>query len=157
APFASRATRFQETILSAYLTQGLHRTLQQKPHHLATRYCGRQTSFGQLADRVARLASALRAQGIQKGDRVAMLAQNSDRYLEYLLATWWLGAAVNPVNTRWSTPEIAYSLNDCASRALIVDDAFVDRALELQTLAPCVQTLIHVGENGAAPGLLSWE
>ena len=156
-PLRNRRALSEETELSAYLTQGLHRTLQQKPDHMATRYCGRQTTFGELGDRVARLAAALQAQGVQEGDRIAMLSQNSDRYLEYLLATWWAGAVINPVNTRWSTPEIAYSLNDCSSRVLIVDDTFLDRALELQAQSPSVSTLIHVGDRETPAGLLSWE
>ncbi len=143
--------------MSSYLTQGLHRALQQKPDHVATRFGTRHVSFRLLGERVARLAGGLRAQGVKPGDRVAMLAQNSDRYLEYLLAVWWLGAVANPVNTRWSTPEIAYSLNDCASCALIVDDAFVGQALELQGLASCVTALIHIGDGPAPAGLLSWD
>lgn len=143
--------------MSAYLTQGLHRALQQRPDHIATRFLGRQLSYRQLGERVARLAAGLRAHGVQAGDRVALLAQNSDRYLEYLLAVWWLGAVVNPVNTRWSTQEIAYSLNDCDSRALMVDDAFLAQAAELRTLAPCVQVLVHTGEQATPEGSLGWE
>ncbi len=40
--------------------------------------------------------------GVASGDRVAILSLNSDRYHEYLLATWWAGGVVNPVNFRWS-------------------------------------------------------
>ena len=43
-------------------------------------------TYGQLADRVARLAAALRNMGLSKGDRVALLARNSFRYLEINLA-----------------------------------------------------------------------
>src|SRR5690606_7756895 len=48
-------------------------------------------------------------------------------------------------------------LNDCTSRVLIVDDAFVGRARELQALAPSVQTLIHVGEQDTPAGMQSWD
>jgi long-chain acyl-CoA synthetase len=88
------------------LTQGLHRALQQHPHTIAT-ICGeKQQTFEQLADRVARLAGALRSLGVKAGDRVAILAMNGDRYAECYLGLWWINAVANPVNTRWSVPEI---------------------------------------------------
>ena len=59
-----------------YMTQGLHRTLQSHPNRIAT-ICGdRQHSYRQYADRVARLAGALQALGMTRGDRVAILAFN---------------------------------------------------------------------------------
>lgn len=72
-----------------YLTQGLHRVLQQRPHALATVFRDRRHTYAQLADRVARLAGALQQLGMQTGDRVGLLGLNSDRFLEYYLATWW--------------------------------------------------------------------
>lgn len=46
------------------------------------------------------------------GDRVAILAGNSDRYLEYYFACFWAGAVVVPMNVRWSAAKNGYSLND---------------------------------------------
>jgi len=45
----------------------------------------------------------LRELGVQRGDRVAFLGLNSDRYCEYYLAVPWADATVNPVNIRWTT------------------------------------------------------
>ena len=69
-----------------YLTQALHRAVQQHPDRVAVRFGTRQRTFREFADRVARLAGALQKLGMQPGDRVAMLALNSDRYLEYQMA-----------------------------------------------------------------------
>ena len=106
-----------------YITQGLHRSLQQTPDRIAT-ICGdRQRTFAELGDRVARFAGALQGLGVASGDRVAILSLNSDRYLEYLFAVPWADAVLNPINTRWSDQEVAYCLNDSDSRVLLVDDA----------------------------------
>jgi acyl-CoA synthetase (AMP-forming)/AMP-acid ligase II len=107
-----------------YLTQGLHRALQQQPDEVMTIFGARRRTFREVASRVARLAGALRELGVTGGDRVAMLALNSDRYHEYLLAVPGADAVLNPVNFRWSAAEIAYSLRDSASRVLLVDDMF---------------------------------
>lgn len=140
-----------------YLTQGLHRALQQRPGAVATVFGQRRTSFSVLAGRVARLAGALTKLGVSGGDRVALLAQNSDRYLEGLLAVWWLGAVACPLNTRWSAPEIGYALNDCGIRVLVVDDAFAPLVPELKALAPALGPIIHTGEGATPEGLLAWE
>ena len=111
-----------------YLTQGLHRRMQQTPDHVATIFRGRRRTYREFSERVSRLAGALQQLGMNPGDRVSMLALNSDRYLEYAMGVWWGGGVLNPVNTRWSVPEIVYSLDDCDTGILIVDDHFLSMA-----------------------------
>ena len=130
-----------------YLTQALHRALQQHPERIATRCGQRSHRFAQFADRVARLAHALRQMGVQPGDRVSMLGQNSDRFLEYYVACWWAGAVANPVNARWAPAEMAFSLRDCPTQVLIVDDAFQALVPELRRLAPALQHVVHATDG----------
>jgi len=139
------------------LTQMLHKGLMERPQAVAL-VCGeRRRTFAEFADRTARLAGALQALGLQPGDRIGMLAFNSDRYIEYLWATWWAGGAINPVNVRWTAQEVAYSLDDCDTRILLVDDNFKDTASELKQLSQALQTLIYVGDGEAPTGMLSYE
>ena len=141
-----------------YLTQGLHRAAQQTPGNVACRFGARATTYAQLKDRVARLAAGLQSLGVRPGDRVGMLALNSDRYLEFYLATWWAGAVVNPVNVRWSAAEVAFSLMDCDTRVLLVDAAFAARATPLKARAPVLQAVILAGDGDAdALGLGAYE
>ncbi|WP_218712857.1 long-chain fatty acid--CoA ligase [Arthrobacter sp. BF1] len=140
-----------------YLTQGLHRSLQADPQAIATIFKDRVRNYAEHADRIARFAGALQALGVQPGDRVAMVSLNSDRYAEYLLAVPWAGAAVVPVNTRWTPAEIAYSMNDSDTRVLLVDDAFVDMAPILREKSPGLTTLIHCGDGPTPEGMLSYE
>ena len=123
-----------------YLTQGLHRAVQQQPDALMT-ICGeRRRTYREVADRVARLAGALRGLGVGPGDRVGILALNSDRYAEYLLAVPWANGVLNPVNIRWSAAEIAYSLMDCDTRVLFVDDTFASMLPTLRAAVPGLAT-----------------
>ncbi|MBM7061877.1 long-chain fatty acid--CoA ligase [Pseudomonas sp. UL073] len=140
-----------------YLTQGLHRMLQMNPAALATVFRGRRRSYGELAARVARLASGLQGLGMQVGDRVGMLGLNSDHFLEYMLGTWWGGGVLNPVNIRWSVPEIVYSLDDCDTRILLVDDNFLHMAEGIASMAKVRPVLIHAGDGPAPAGMLSLE
>jgi acyl-CoA synthetase (AMP-forming)/AMP-acid ligase II len=140
-----------------YLTQGLHRAVQQRPDAIAT-ICGdRQRTSRELADRVARLAGALQEHGVGEGDRVAMLSLNSDRYHEYLLAVPWAGAVLNPINIRWSIREIAYALNDSETKVLVVDDRFAADAPALRESCPALETVIYAGDGSAPNGTESYE
>lgn len=118
------------------LTRSLHRNAQQHPDGVATVFGERERTWAECRTRVASLAAGLRSLGVQPGARVGMLALNSDRYHEYLLATWWLGAVVNPLNTRWSVTELVFGLNDSGTTVLLVDDAFTPLLPELLSGAP---------------------
>jgi acyl-CoA synthetase (AMP-forming)/AMP-acid ligase II len=139
-----------------YLTQSLQRSARSQPKKLATICGSRRTDYATMLDRVARLGGALRSLGVGPGDRVAMLSLNSDRYLEYFYAVYWAGAVVNPANIRWSAGEIAYSLADCDTRVLVVDDQFVPMLPALRGQAPCLKTVIHCGDGKTPDGLLSY-
>lgn len=100
-------------------TQGLKRALQLNPKGLATLDGPRSRSWEQCADRVARLAGVLQSLGIGAGDRVAVLGDNSDRYIEAYYAVAWAGGVVVPVNTRWAAAEIIHCMDDCAPKVLL--------------------------------------
>lgn len=142
-----------------YLTQSLHRVLRQTPDAPFTVFGDRVRTVRESAERIARLGGALRELGVQPGDRIAMLGLNSDRYHEYLLACWWIGAAVNPINIRWAPPEIRYSLEQSGTRFLFVDDAFVPVA---EPLGEVLDVVVHCGtqpdREGPTPdGMLAYE
>jgi acyl-CoA synthetase (AMP-forming)/AMP-acid ligase II len=106
-----------------YLTQALHRAVQQDTRRPLTIFGNRVRSAAESADRVARLAAGLRSLGVGRGDRVALLGTNSDRYHESLLAVAWADAVVVPINHRWSAAEIGFALRDCGASVLIADEA----------------------------------
>ena len=126
-------------------TQGLHRAVQQHPDAIATRCQDRHRTFAQLHDRVAAYAGGLRALGVKPGDRVCILALNSDHYLESYLAIAWLGAVCNPANFRWSAEELIYALNDSKSDVLIIDDQFAPLLPALRAGYPALRAVIFTG------------
>jgi len=140
-----------------YLTQGLHRALQQQPDRTAVYFGALRRSFAELGDRVARLAGALQTLGMASGDRVAMLAMNSDRYLEYQLGVPWGGGVLNPCNVRWSVAEIVYSLKDSGSLILIVDDAFKAMVEAIRRDTPSIRQVIYAGDSELPAGMHHYE
>ncbi len=139
------------------LTEGLHRQVRFSPDAVATVFGDRRQTWRQLAGRSARLAAVLHGVAMKKNDRVAKLALNSDRYLEYMLGVWWGGGALNPVNTRWSPAEVAFSLDDCDTRILLIDDHFASWCGELRSRSRSLQHIIYVGDGDAPEGTLHLE
>jgi len=140
-----------------YLTQGLHRSLQIHPDRIATTFRGRHRTYREIHARVSRMASGLRNLGMSDNDRVGILALNADRYIELMLSIWWGGGVINPVNIRWSVPEILYSLDDCDTRILFVDDNYLSMAEAIGASAKCPPLMIHMGEGTTPAGMLSFE
>lgn len=95
---------------------------------------GRALTYGDLADRTARLAGRLAADGVGPGDRVAYLGVNAAATFETFFATWLLGAIAVPLNFRLSGPEIRYMLDDSGAAVLVHSpdaDGLLDAAAPL--------------------------
>ena len=139
------------------LTQGLRRAVQTRPNGLATSFAGRRRTWQQSADRISRVAGALSALGVRRGDRVAILALNSDRYLELMYALPWMGAVMVPVNTRLAAPEIEYILNDAGAVALFVDTGMSHHLKALDGRTPSVREVIWLDDLSSPDGILHYE
>src|SRR5271168_4145068 len=106
-------------------------------------------SYGQLWSRVRRLADSLSKIGIDPGDRIALLLQNSGRYLELYQAAALLGVAVVPLNFRFIASEIEYVVNHSGARALVFDAAFMPTVEQLRDKLPSIGSnyIVTDGEN----------
>ncbi|EID78223.1 MULTISPECIES: class I adenylate-forming enzyme family protein [Rhodococcus] len=135
-----------------HLTQLLHKAVQQQPHQPLTVYGARHRTAGQVAERVARLAGGLREQGVAPGDRVCILAFNSDRYFEAVMATWWIGGVVTLLNCRWSLREVADAVADAGSRCLLVDEDCMPLIADLDG-----PVIVHLGDGTAPAGTVGYE
>src|SRR5215472_4993502 len=94
---------------------------QQYPRSTAV-VCGEyRFTYAQFADRVARLAGALRQSGVRPGDRVAFLSGNCHRLLEAYYGVLEAGAVLLPLNIRLASSELAYILNDSGARMLLLE------------------------------------
>ncbi len=81
-------------------------------------------TYRMLTARVHRLAGALRGLGLERGDRVAILDWNSQRYLEAYYACAHAGLVFMPVNSRLAPRELRYILKDSDARALMFSEPF---------------------------------
>jgi long-chain acyl-CoA synthetase len=93
---------------------------------------GRRISFGELDARVRRLANALAARGVAKGDRVAVLARNCSEYFEIYYACARAGFVAQPLNWRLGVAELERILRDGDPSALVCSAEFAQERAALQ-------------------------
>ena len=106
-------------------------------------------------ERVNRMAHALAAWGVGRGERVAVLMTNTSEFLEIFFACAKTGAIMAPVNFRLAVPELAYILRDCAPRVLVYSADFAAKVEEMKAaLAGPMRFFRH---GGACRGAIrSW-
>src|SRR5262245_30845963 len=140
--------------MHGYLTQGLRRAVQISRGGVATIYGERTRSWGNIFERVMRFAGALRATGLRAGGRVAMLALNSDDYLELHYAIPWAGGVLVPINTRLAAAEVRYILDDATPEIVVCDNACLPL---LASGKPSLKAKIHLGDDAPPSGWLAHE
>ena len=113
---------------------------------------GESLTYGELADRASRLAGALRRRGLQVGDVVAILAENSPAYLEMAWACRLAGLYYATVNRNLGAEEIRYILEDSGARALLASAELPVHAALTPERIPWIEHRLLRG--GPRPG---WE
>jgi fatty-acyl-CoA synthase len=124
--------------------------------------CGAQSlSYRDLDLRATRLASALQAKGLRRGDHVGIALFNSAQYLEAFLACCKLGAVPANINYRYVAGELGYLLRSLDLKALFFEASLGDA---LAPVLPTVPTLkwpvcVRAAQPGPAPvpGALDYE
>ncbi|MBX3509826.1 MAG: long-chain fatty acid--CoA ligase [Hyphomonadaceae bacterium] len=112
---------------------------------------GRTVTYRQLEDRSARCAAVLRAQGVRRGDRVAVLCRNRIEFFEIMFACAKLGAILAPLNWRAPAPELLPVAADCTPKLLIFGREDVVSAAALAAQIPTQLAL----DSGAYEALLT--
>lgn len=110
---------------------------------LVDAHTGQQYSYHEFNARANCFASFLKDKlGIQKGDRVSILAANSSDYYEILFACGKMGAILNTLNWRLAVPELEYILNDSSPQMLIYEPDFAPAVDELRDKIECENYII---------------
>lgn len=128
------------------LDQIVRRNARRFPHKPAIVFGERRCTWRELDWRVDRVANALRACGLERGDFVAILLPNCPEYIELYFGIARAGFVALPLNYRLTPAELAQILEHARPSLLVVGAAFADRARELEALLPELQRRWIVGE-----------
>ncbi len=128
---------------------------------IVTRFSGEEHRYryAEFAERVARLAEALKALGVNRGDRVGTFAWNSHRHLELYWAVPCSGAVLHTVNIRLSPQDVAFIVNHAGDSVLFVDLSLWPLIEPIRNDLKTVRKFIVMPDTpGAAPaGTLEYE
>ncbi|HUF44312.1 MAG TPA: acyl-CoA synthetase [Aestuariivirgaceae bacterium] len=119
----------------------LERSASVHPEHLAVIHGALRYSYAELYARSRRLASALAARGVGKGDTVSAMLANTPPMLECHYGVPMTGAVLNTLNTRLDAATIAFGLDHAETKVLITDREFsgtVKEALARAAARPLV-------------------
>jgi long-chain acyl-CoA synthetase len=83
----------------------------------------RRISYSQLHEGALRVAAGMHELGVQPGDRVIAYLPNGIEFIQFMLATFHLGAVLVPVNTRLTAKELVYFAQDSEAKILCVDSS----------------------------------
>ena len=129
------------------ISEMLHRTAARVPGKLAIVSGQTRLTFAELEAAVSRTAAALAAEGLGKGDRLALLSHNCWQFAVLSFATARLGVVLVPVNFMLGPGEIAYILGHSQARAFVAEDglaATAGKAIEAAGLEIPVRAVIRL-------------
>ncbi|MDH6128289.1 AMP-binding protein [Kitasatospora sp. GP82] len=126
-------------------------SLGERPERETVVHDGRRITAGELRDLVYRMARALRARGIGRGQTVTLLSGNLPETIAARYAANLIGCQVNHLYNKLSAEVQAAIVGDVETRALIVDPRYAERAAELIAQVEVADVLLlgpaKVGED----------
>lgn len=111
----------------------------------------RQTDYATLDRQASCIANGLIAAGIRPGERVGLIAKNSDDFIALYYGCAKAGAVLVPVNWRLAVPEMAYIINDSGARVLILGPGYHHLGTDHRGEMPAVETVLAI--DGRAEGV----
>ena len=115
-------------------------------------------TFAEYADKVARVTSALRDQGIGRGDRIVLMMRNIPEFHVVDMAALMCGATAISIYNSSAPEQIEYLASHCEARlAVLEDDGFLARFSEVRDQLPALKAVAVLHPTEPRPGLPSWD
>ncbi|GAB5467256.1 MAG: acyl-CoA synthetase [Rhodospirillales bacterium] len=134
----------------------LTQTARRLPDAPALIWGDKRWTWREIDGRVNALVAALKARGFGKGDRLLVLAKNSNQLFESLFAAFKLGGVWVPCNNRLTPPEIAYLGQSSGAVVMLADSGFAEHLEHCREVVPGLRCFITIGET-ALPETLAYE
>ena len=128
----------------------LDRGAAQHPDKTFLLFGGEATSYREMAQRTTRIANALAALGVSRGDRVGIVSGNRPEFLEAWFATARLGAIEVPVNTALRGRFLSYPLAQCGAKYVIIEAELLEHLDAVRGDLPALERVIVIGQESYA-------
>ena len=135
----------------------LQNSAERSPNRLAL-VCGDQRmTYAEIERQANQVANALLAQGVRRGDRVAMWLPNSVETVIAIFGVLKAGATFTVINPTTKVGKLTHVLNDCSARGLFAPGRRSERVAQLFEFVPSLHFAVLCGKPGArAAVILVW-
>ncbi|WP_199171923.1 long-chain fatty acid--CoA ligase [Sporosarcina sp. P13] len=123
------------------------------PDHLALVEGDREMTYAELRNRVHQLSNALTKKGVKKGDRVALMMENSIECVISYYAVLVIGAVVVQNNPLYTRRELYYQLKDADVSMLIIDEHLAEQFLDVTKETPVITVWLTGNSNKSETSL----
>jgi acyl-CoA synthetase (AMP-forming)/AMP-acid ligase II len=139
------------------LVDSIRRHAAGTPNAVAFHFEGRDTTYAAFDRNTNKVANALVAAGLRRGDHICFLGKNSDCFFELLYGAMKVGVIMTPVNWRLAPPEMVYIINNAEAPALFVGPEFNAAVRGFASQLSMVRLTVAM-EGGEAdwPGYIKW-
>jgi long-chain acyl-CoA synthetase len=120
------------------LYAALDRAAADFPERPCLQFLGRRYSYAEVAEAVERIAGALQARGLEKGDPVGLFLPNTPYYVIFYYAVLKAGGVVVNFNPLYTQPEVERQVRDAACRIMVT--------LDMTMMLPKLERLVERGE-----------
>ncbi len=108
-------------------------------------------TYRQLHERIGRLAAALRSLGVKKGDTVAVMDWDSNRYLECYFAIPMIGAVLHTINVRLSSEQLIYTMDHAEDKIVLAHSDFLPTLDAIKSRIHSACDFVLMTDDPAAP------
>ncbi|MFN4176506.1 long-chain-fatty-acid--CoA ligase [Phenylobacterium sp.] len=112
-----------------------------------------RTTYTRLHERAKRLSNALKAMGVQQGDRVATLAWNTGRHMEAWYGIMGIGAVCHTLNPRLFAEQLCYIVNHAEDKVVFTDLTFLPVLLQNRAKMPTVKHVVVLTDREGMKGV----
>jgi long-chain acyl-CoA synthetase len=110
-------------------------------------YGNDEFSYSFIARQGINVAMGLRSYGIEKGDRIALLIQNSPSFFDFFFGTTLCGAVIVPINIRYKGPEIESILKHVQAKAIIIEGGLLPNLKDYLLGINSLRHIFAIGED----------
>ncbi|WP_394137920.1 long-chain-fatty-acid--CoA ligase [Cytobacillus oceanisediminis] len=125
------------------LDENLKRSASNFPESIAYIYRDKSVTYKELSQQVNQFSAGLAAQGIGKGDGVALILENSSEFLIAYYGILRLGAFVVPINPLFTQGEINYILDNSQAKAVITHVSVEPKLSELKKQLEYLKLVVY--------------
>lgn len=121
----------------------LARNARNFPNDIGLIFGEKRPTWKELDERAKAFANSLFELGLERGDRVAIYAKNSNQWVEALFGLAQVGLVSVTVNYRLTANEVAFIIENSGAKAIICDDSTEQNSLQVKEIAECLQQVIN--------------